>query len=111
MNTLKFTASLYNVGAVTKLPKTNRVMQRLRFQVNPTPDKLGRILESVNYYDVFIYGQDEIDKAWKDHKPEYPTPTATVTVQVVGRMRLDEKTYLYWNNITFRLINIIWNYD
>ena len=111
MNTMQFTGNLCYVGEVSTLPKTNRQTQRLRFQVNPKPDRLGRITEAVNYYDVFIYGADEIREAWKHHNPNYPTPPATLTVQVVGRLRLEENTQTFFNNITLRLLKITWNYE
>lgn len=111
MNTLQFTGNLCLVGDVVTLPKTNRPTQRLRFQVNPKPDRLGRITEAVNYYDVFIYGADEINQAWKNHNPDWPTPPATVTVQVVGRLRLDANTQTFYNNITLRLLKITWHYE
>lgn len=110
MITTSFTGSLYNVGPVTTLAKSSRKVQRIRFQVNPQPDRLGRITEAVNYFDVFTYG-DDIDAVWKNHNPNLPTPTATVIVQLVGRLRLDQQTATFYNNVTLRLLKITWNYD
>jgi len=111
MTTVKFTGTLILATDAQTMPGTSRIMQRLRFKVDPMPDSLGRIMESVNYYDVFIYGADEIKIAWIGYNPEYPAPPASVTAQLVGRLRLDENTSVYYNNLTLRLKKIAWNYD
>jgi hypothetical protein len=111
MTTIKFTGALNLVTDVQAMPGTKRKYQRIRFQVNPTPDNLGRITEKVNYYDCFIYGTDEISAIWQNYRDDLPAPPATVICQLVGRLRLDQNTGLFYNNLTLRLLKLTWNYD
>jgi len=109
MITAKITGKLTEIGEITTLPNSPRQVQRIQIQTQPQPDSLGRFSEAVSFYDVFIYGKNEIFNAWNDYRKEYPAPIVTAVVYLIGRIKYDKQQRPY-NNITLRLKQIIYHY-
>ena len=102
--------ALFYVGEIERLAGSNRAVQRVTICVPPAPDKLGRYQESENYFDVFIYGEKDITKAWEYYRDNHPAPgSVEIQAQLVGRIKTTgDKPY---NNITLRLLKIKFHYD
>lgn len=112
MITAKIYGKLTGIGEIFPLGKQilNRKAQKIRIETIPQPDSLGRINEKVNFYDIFIYGQQEIFNTWEGYKKEYPAPMVTAEVYLIGRLKYDEKQRRY-NNITLRLKKLNYHYE
>lgn len=110
MITAKITGKLTEIGEITTLANSPRKVQRIQIQTQPLPDSLGRFTEAVNYFDVFIYGANDITNAWNDYRPAYPMPIVTATVYLIGRVKYDKQQRPY-NNITLRLKQISYHYE
>jgi hypothetical protein len=110
MITAKIYGKLTAIGEIFPLTGSSRKAQKIRIETIPQPDSLGRINEKVNFYDVFIYGQDEIFNTWEGYKKEYPAPMVTAEVYLIGRLKYDQGQRPY-NNITLRLKKLIYHYE
>lgn len=109
MVTLELNGLIEHCSSVYDLPGTKRKAQVIRVKVNPAPDVLGRTNALPDIFEIFIYGKDDILKAWAGHNDKLPTPPVTCHCQLYGRMKTAKgKDY---NNLTLRLITIKFNYD
>jgi hypothetical protein len=98
-----------DVSKIEYLPGGKRPYQRIILQVFAERDSLGRITEKDNFFYLFIYGSDEIGRAWLGYDDYAPSPPVTVNAQLTGRLTVSKNNT--HNNITLRLINWKFHYD
>lgn len=108
MITCTVTGKIVEVSAITYAGASKRPIQRIRIEVAPVADALGRYNEKPNFYDIFIYGEKEIAEAWAGHNDKVPARYATIKAQLIGRLKVDAGGKMY-NNITLRLKQIKFN--
>lgn len=108
MITAKIIGKITTAEAPQTMPGSSRMFQKICFQTIPQPDALGRTTEKVNYFDMFIYGKDEILQAWQDYNDKLPPPIVTATVYLIGRQKIVNGKH--YNNITLRIKKLEFNY-
>ena len=63
-----------------------------------------------NYYEVLIYGKNDIANYWNDYDSRRPAPVCEVEAKLVGRLKVGSNNKNY-NNLTLVHKSIKFNYE
>ena len=63
-----------------------------------------------NYYEVLIYGKNDISNYWNGYDNERPAPLCEVEAKLVGRLKVGASNKNY-NNLTLVHKSIKFNYE
>lgn len=91
--------------SIEQLPNKVQVMKIL-FEETKTDNVYT---SAINYYEVFVYGKDEISNFWNGIDNKRPAPICEVEAKLIGRLKISKDNKEY-NNLTlvFKKINFIY---